>query len=86
MAFVHDGVELIGRIVVPETQGPHPAVMVMHNGLGLNERMLDTARLLAQRRYAAVATDMYTVYVTGRSDNVGDAPQYQEFPPRLQAP
>jgi dienelactone hydrolase len=59
MAFVHDGVELIGQIVVPQTQGPHPAVMVMHTGLGLNERMLEIARLLAQRGYAAIATDMY---------------------------
>jgi dienelactone hydrolase len=59
MAFVHDGVELKGRIAVPDTQGPHPAVMVMHNGLGLNERMVEIARLLAQRGYAAVATDMY---------------------------
>jgi len=59
MGFVHEGVELTGRIALPEAKGPHPAVMVMHAGLGMSEQMLDKARLLAQHGYAAVATDMY---------------------------
>jgi dienelactone hydrolase len=59
MALNHDGVELVGQIAVPDTPGPHPAVMVMHTGLGMDEMMLEKARRLAQLGYVAVATDMY---------------------------
>jgi dienelactone hydrolase len=59
MAFDHDGVELIGQIAVPQTPGPHPAVMVMATALGLGEMMRERARRLAQLGYVAVATDMY---------------------------
>jgi dienelactone hydrolase len=59
MAFKHDGVELVGQMALPETPGPHPAVMVMHTGLGLGEMMRERARRLAQLGYVAVATDMY---------------------------
>jgi dienelactone hydrolase len=59
MAFDHDGVELIGQIAVPETPGPHPAVMVMATALGLGEMMRERARRLAQLGYVAVATDIY---------------------------
>ena len=59
MAFDHDGVELVGQMAVPGTPGPHPAVMVMHTGLGLGEMMRERVRRLAQLGYVAVATDMY---------------------------
>jgi len=59
MAFKHDGVELVGQMALPETPGPHPAVMVMHTGLGLGEMMRERARRLAQLGYVAVAADMY---------------------------
>jgi dienelactone hydrolase len=59
LAFDHDGVELVGQMAVPESPGPHPAVMVMHTGLGLGEMMRERARRLAQLGYVAVATDMY---------------------------
>jgi dienelactone hydrolase len=59
ISFDHDGVELAGQIAVPETPGPHPAVMVMHTALGLGEMMREKVRRLAQLGYVAVATDMY---------------------------
>jgi dienelactone hydrolase len=59
MAFDHDGVELVGQIAVPDTPGPHPAVMVMHTALGLGEMMRERASRLAQLGYVAVAIDMY---------------------------
>jgi dienelactone hydrolase len=59
IAFDHDGVELVGQMAVPEKPGPHPAVMVMHTGLGLGEMMRERVRRLAQLGYVAVATDMY---------------------------
>ncbi len=59
MTFHHEGVELVGQIAVPDTPGPHPAVMVMHNAHGLGEMMREKARVLAKLGYVAVATDMY---------------------------
>ena len=59
MAFEHDDVELVGQMAVPDTPGPHPAVMVMHTALGLGEMMRERASRLAQLGYVAVATDMY---------------------------
>jgi dienelactone hydrolase len=59
IAFDHDGVELVGQMAVPESPGAHPAVMVMHTGLGLGEMMRERVRRLAQLGYVAVATDMY---------------------------
>jgi dienelactone hydrolase len=68
MAFDHDGVELVGQIAVPEKPGPHPAVMVMHTGLGLGEMMREKVRRLARLGYVAVATDMYGGGIDYRTD------------------
>jgi dienelactone hydrolase len=68
MAFDHDGVELVGQIAVPKTPGPHPAVMVMHTALGLDEMMRERVRHLARLGYVAVATDMYGGGVDCRTD------------------
>lgn len=59
MAFKHDGVELVGQIAIPDTPGPHPAVMVMHTAMGLGEMMRERVRRLVQLGYVGVATDMY---------------------------
>ena len=59
MTFDHDGATLVGQIAIPETRGPHPAVMVMHTALGLSKMMLERARRLSDLGYVAVATDMY---------------------------
>ncbi len=59
LSFVHEGVELMGHIAVPDAKGPRPAVLVMHTGLGLSEHMLEVASLLAQQGYVAVAADMF---------------------------
>jgi dienelactone hydrolase len=59
MEFDQDGVELVGQVATPETPGPHPAVVVMHTGLGLGKMMLERVRRLAHLGYVAVAADMY---------------------------
>ena len=59
MTVQHDGVELVGQVAVPESPGPHPAVMVMHNAHGLGEQVRERAHRLARLGYVAVATDMY---------------------------
>ena len=55
----HGGTALEGQLAVPDTVGPHPAVMVMHDAHGLGDQVRDTARRLAQLGYVALATDMY---------------------------
>ncbi|MCB2072219.1 MAG: dienelactone hydrolase family protein [Novosphingobium sp.] len=55
----HDGFALQGYYAAPEGEGPFPAVMVMHSGLGLRKQIADKVRMLAARGYLAVATDMY---------------------------
>lgn len=55
----HEGADLRGEMAAPAAGGRHPAVLVMHTALGLSDHMRHQARLLAQRGYVAVATDMY---------------------------
>jgi dienelactone hydrolase len=57
--YEHDGLLLKGQIAVPEGPGPHPAVLVMHDALGLGEHVCRRARDLAGAGYVALATDMY---------------------------
>ena len=57
--LVHEGAALEGRIALPESPGPHPAVLVMHNAHGLGPHMIEVARRLARQGYVALAADMY---------------------------
>lgn len=59
IALEHDGTDLAGVSVRPETDGPVPAVLVMHDAMGLGPRMVEQARTLAAMGYVAVATDMF---------------------------
>jgi dienelactone hydrolase len=86
MAFDHDGVELVGQLALPQTPGPHPAVMVMHNALGLSERDREKARQLARLGYAAVATDMYGGERQGDDSAAGKfMMELRDTPQRLRA-
>jgi dienelactone hydrolase len=78
---VHGGVTLEGQIAVPDTPGPHPAVMVMHNAQGLGDHMRKTATRLAQRGYVALATDMYgggTFYSDPKSAGASLTPLWKD--------
>lgn len=55
----HEGAELLGQLALPAGPGPYPAVMVMHNAMGLGPHMQEVALRLAAQGYAALATDMY---------------------------
>lgn len=59
IACRHDGATLTGELACPAGPGPHPAVMVMHNALGLGDHMREVAGRLAAQGYVALATDMY---------------------------
>jgi len=57
--YSHDGMVFQGQLVMPSGPGPHPGVMVMHDGQGVGEFVRNRARALAAVGYAALATDMY---------------------------
>lgn len=55
----HSGAVLTGQAAFPAGDGPHPAVLVMHNALGIGDHVRGVTRKLADLGYVAVATDMY---------------------------
>lgn len=55
----HGGAVLTGQAAFPEGDGPHAAVLVMHNALGIGDHVRGVTRKLAELGYVAVATDMY---------------------------
>jgi dienelactone hydrolase len=56
----NDGaVALRGVLALPEGDGPHPAVLVIHDALGLGELARERAAALADLGYVALAGDMY---------------------------
>ena len=57
--YAHDGLKLSGRIAWPAGPGPHPAVMVMHSAMGLDELCCSRANDLASMGYVALATNMF---------------------------
>ncbi len=59
--YRHGDTTLTGQIARPAGEGPHPAVLVMHSALGLDDHMCRRARDLADLGYIALATDMYGV-------------------------
>lgn len=50
---------LQGFLALPEGDGPHPAVIVVHEWWGLNEYIRGRARQVAELGYVALAVDMY---------------------------
>ncbi len=55
----HAGTMLTGQAALPKGGGPFPAVLVMHNALGLGGHVREVAGRLAELGYVGVATDMY---------------------------
>lgn len=49
--------EMRGYLAVPQTDGPHPAVLVVHENRGLNPYVEDVARRLAVEGFLALAPD-----------------------------
>ena len=72
--FEHAGAHLIGQIARPAGPGPFPAVLVMHNALGIGPHVREVAQRLAALGYLAVATDMY-----GGGAPYGDPSAYEVF-------
>jgi len=46
-------------IALPDTNGPHPAVLIVHEWWGRNDYVIGRAKQLAEQGYVGVAVDMY---------------------------
>jgi len=68
--------EMRGYLAIPETDGPHPAVLVVHENRGLNPYIEDVARRLAVDGFIALAPDaLYPVGGYPGNDDDGRALQ-----------
>ena len=60
IAYDVDGVEMIGHLATDDTrQGPRPAMLVCHEGPGLDEHAQRRAEMLAELGYVAFALDYH---------------------------
>ena len=49
-----------GYLALPDGDGPHPAVVVIHEAYGLNDNIKDVTRRFARAGYAALAADLFS--------------------------
>lgn len=54
------GAQINGYLVRPVGEGPHPAMIVIHEAGGLNEHIRDVADRFANVGYVTLAVDLYT--------------------------
>lgn len=47
-------------LALPDSSGPHPGVVVIHEAYGLNDHIRDVTRRFADEGYAALAVDLFT--------------------------
>src|SRR5260370_25240265 len=57
-----DGADLKGGgyAALPNGDGPHPGVVVIHEAYGLNDNIKEITRRFAENGYAALAVDLFT--------------------------
>jgi carboxymethylenebutenolidase len=48
-----------GHLVLPDSQGRHPAIVVIHEWWGLNDWVKEQAKKFAEQGYVALAVDLY---------------------------
>jgi carboxymethylenebutenolidase len=49
-----------GFLAIPDGNGPHPGVVVIHEAYGLNDNIKDVTRRFANEGFAALAVDLFT--------------------------
>jgi dienelactone hydrolase len=59
VAYAADGLELIGRLAVPEGEGTLPGVLIAHEGGGLDDYQKSRAERFASLGYVAFALDYF---------------------------
>jgi dienelactone hydrolase len=78
----HEGDALEGYIARPEGEGPFPAVIIYHSGLGLVPFECNKAKAMAKLGYLAVAADMFGL--DARDIEPGDLSAYQKLTSRAE--
>ena len=76
----HDGDALEGYIARPEGEGPFPAVIIYHSGIGLKPFECNKAKALAKLGYLGVVVDMFGL--GARNIQPGDLSAYQALTTR----
>jgi dienelactone hydrolase len=59
IAYDADGLRMVGHFARPAETGPWPAVLIGHDGVGLNDYQRRRADHLAEQGYAALAMDYH---------------------------
>jgi dienelactone hydrolase len=59
LEYAHGDVRLVGQLALPPGPGPHPGILVMHDGQGVSDFVRAKVGMLAGMGYAALATDMF---------------------------
>jgi dienelactone hydrolase len=57
--YTVDGTTMVGRLAVPDGEGPRPAVLIAHEGPGLEDYQKDRASRYADLGYVAFALDYH---------------------------
>ena len=57
--YVADGLVLIGRLALPDGDGPFPGVLIAHEGPGLDDVQIARADQMAERGYVGFALDYH---------------------------
>ena len=71
--FTQGSTRVSGYLALPQTEGPHPAVIVIQEWWGVNDWIKEQANLLTREGYIAFAPDLYRGRVATTSE---DAHQY----------
>ena len=71
-----DGRTMVGSLGVPDEPGPRPAVLIAHEGNGLDDYQKGRARQLAELGYVAFALDYH---------GGGKPPEFEAVPARISA-
>lgn len=58
--YFADDPDATGYFVAPDGEGPHPAVILIHEWDGLNDRVRQVADAMAEEGYVALAADLYS--------------------------
>lgn len=73
----HEGQSLAGELGLPDGDGPFPAVMIMHSGLGIGDNEHAAAARLKALGYATLLADMYGEAFQGGVAEAGAC--YEDF-------
>jgi carboxymethylenebutenolidase len=83
----HDGGSLKAYLAQPQGKAPFPAILVLHEWVGLDAHVRDVADRLAAEGYLALAPDLYDGNVTSdaaEAERLMNA-YYPEAPPKVMA-